>query len=249
MSPCSSSNGNAADDRRPGPPTSTATPAVEPVLARDRRVGTAFRRRENVAELAAHVGRGRPVHVDVDAPPRRRSPAASDRRFRGCGRRADGSAARRRAGRRRRRSAASAGQGRCRSAPCVSPVRPCPLDQRRAAPAQVARLAGIAGAPALRDPRHAARGAAAQDREARGSRPALVHLREDRQRVGARRGGDLLEADAFGLGQRSRGRDDEGRLVALAPMRDRREIGRVGLHQHPVERDVARDRAQVGRSS
>ena len=40
-----------------------------------------------------------------------------------------------------------------------------PLDQKRAAPAAVFRIVGIAGAPAQRRPRHAAGGAAAENGE------------------------------------------------------------------------------------
>ena len=42
-----------------------------------------------------------------------------------------------------------------------------------------------------------------------------------------------------------RGRRHEGRLVALAAIGHRREIGSVGLYEQPVERQVAHDRAQI----
>ena len=51
-----------------------------------------------------------------------------------------------------------------------------------------------------------------------------------------------LDADRFG--ENRRGVRDIGRLVALAAMRHRREIGRVGLDQQPVVRHVGGDRAQ-----
>ena len=43
--------------------------------------------------------------------------------------------------------------------------------------------------------------------------------------------------------------DDEGRLVGLAAMRDRREERRVGLDEQPVLGKVAGDLAQLVRPS
>ena len=120
------------------------------------------------------------------------------------------------------------------------------LDQQRAAAAAVARIGRIAGAPPLPDARHAGGRAAAEDRgaEAHPRGPSAPMLREEAQRVDARRLGERLGRDSPRLGDHARGRGDEGRLVALAAMGDGREIGRVGLDQHPVERDVAGDVAQ-----
>ncbi len=46
-------------------------------------------------------------------------------------------------------------------------------------------------------------------------------------------------------GDRGRGRRDKGRLVALAAIGYRGEIGGIGLDQQPVERQVAHDRPQL----
>ena len=51
--------------------------------------------------------------------------------------------------------------------------------------------------------------------------------------------------DPARLGDHARRGDDEGRLVAAAAMGRRREIGRVGLDQNAVERNVAGDGAQI----
>ena len=48
------------------------------------------------------------------------------------------------------------------------------------------------------------------------------------------------------FGQYFGGVRDPGGLVALAAERNRGEVGRVGFHQQPVERDVAGDLAQFG---
>ena len=58
---------------------------------------------------------------------------------------------------------------------------------------------GIAGAPALRDARHAAGGAAAEDgqRKAQGVTSSARHFGEQPQRIGARRGGDRVLVDAL----------------------------------------------------
>ena len=67
-----------------------------------------------------------------------------------------------------------------------------PLDQDRAAPAAVRGSAGIAGAPALPDARHAARRAAAQDREPSAScrlGPALGGILSNSRTTLARRRG------------------------------------------------------------
>ncbi len=73
-------------------------------------------------------------------------------------------------------------------------------------------------------------------------RPA--DAREEAQRVGARRLGERLGRHAPRLRDDAGGRGDEGRLVALAAMRHGREVGRVGLDEQAVERDVAGDVAQ-----
>ena len=63
--------------------------------------------------------------------------------------------------------------------------------------------------------------------------------------VGARRLGQRFRRDSARLGDHARRGDHEGRLVPAAAMGRRREIGRVGLDQNAVKRDIARNGAQV----
>ena len=65
------------------------------------------------------------------------------------------------------------------------------------------------------------------------------------KRIGAGRRGKRLGLNPARSRDDARRRDDKGRLVAAAAMGRRREIGRVGLDQKAVERDVARDGAQI----
>ena len=68
---------------------------------------------------------------------------------------------------------------------------------------------------------------------------------EQAEEVGRRRGRDRLDVDP------AQARDLPGdvahprRLVALAAPRDRREVGAVGLDQHPLEGDALRDLLQL----
>src|SRR5262245_19236482 len=48
--------------------------------------------------------------------------------------------------------------------------------------------------------------------------------------------GQLMRRHSADLGQLPRGLDKKGRLVTLAPVRDRREIRRVGFNQQSVRR-------------
>ncbi len=123
------------------------------------------------------------------------------------------------------------------------------LDERRAAAAAVARIGGVARAPPLRDARARPPRSRSRGWSGEGSRPraASAELREEPQRIGAGRGGERFGRDSFRFRDRPRGRGDERRLVALAAMGNRREVGRVGLDEDPVERHVARDGAQLAR--
>ena len=65
------------------------------------------------------------------------------------------------------------------------------------------------------------------------------------ERIRARRRSERLGLNPARFGDHARRGDDEGRLVAAAAMRNRRKVGRVGLDQNAVERDIARDGAQI----
>ena len=75
----------------------------------------------------------------------------------------------------------------------------------------------------------------------RTSRPPLARsaLANSRKKLSVVAASSSADADALQLGDLGRGMGDEGRLVGLAALRHRRQVGRVGLDQQPVERDVA----------
>ena len=79
-----------------------------------------------------------------------------------------------------------------------------------------------------------------------GRRPRLG---EQAKEIGGGRRCQRLRLDPFQRCHRRRRRRDKSRLVALAAIRHRREIGAVGLDQQAVERQVAHDRAQTPRRS
>ena len=110
---------------------------------------------------------------------------------------------------------------------------------------------GVGGAPfavaALAAyPWYATRRAAAQDRHPHLAPSSLARsaLANSRKKLSVVAASSSADADALELGHLGRGMGDEGGLVGLAALRHRREVGRVGLDQQPVERDVAHDGAQ-----
>src|SRR5438477_501858 len=64
-------------------------------------------------------------------------------------------------------------------------------------------------------------------------------LPKDPHRIRRRDLAELLELESPHLGHATGHVDHPGRLVALAAMRRRRQVRRVGLHQEPVERHPA----------
>ncbi len=72
-------------------------------------------------------------------------------------------------------------------------------------------------------------------------------LAEQAEEVVGGRPCDLVGGDATGRRQHLGGLGDESGLVALAAVRDRGEVGRVGLDQDTVGRQALRDGAQFVR--
>src|SRR6185312_12747284 len=69
-------------------------------------------------------------------------------------------------------------------------------------------------------------------------------LGEQAEEIVASDVGQFRGTDALELGQHRRGVNDESRLVALAARGLRRQIGRVGFDEQPVERHFFQGRAQ-----
>ena len=129
-----------------------------------------------------------------------------------------------------------------------APARSTSTEQRRR---RLRGLFGIASAPALRDARHAARGAAAQygERKAQ-ARLSIAGILANSRSVLARVAAAIAASSTPLTSASTRAVSvDEGRLVALAAMGNRREERRVGLDQQAVERHVARDRRADSASS
>ncbi len=128
---------------------------------------------------------------------------------------------------------------------------PCALhafDQQRAAPAAVLRIVRIAGAPAERRARHADRRAAAEDGEGQAHaafasvRGTLLNSRKKFSVVcRAISSADTPRASASTLAVST----TYAGSLALAAIRQRSEIGRIGLDQDAVGRQGSGDRAQL----
>ena len=110
--------------------------------------------------------------------------------------------------------------------------RPVMLDQDRDPAAAVARLVRDRSRPSHCRP--AARRTTCRSRECAASRRRLG---EQPMEIGAGGLGQALDRLAAQLGEEARRVGDEGRLAGLAAMRHRREEGRIGFDQQPVERD------------
>src|SRR5476649_2926650 len=72
-----------------------------------------------------------------------------------------------------------------------------------------------------------------------------LRLGKQAEEILRRRSLELGDADALELGDLRGGMGHVGGLIGLAALRDRREVGRIGLHQQPLERNVAHDGAQA----
>ena len=116
------------------------------------------------------------------------------------------------------------------------------LDQQAATTTPVLGVSGIAGAPHGADARHAAGGAAAEDRGAEAHAAAVpwacgtADLAKQPEEIRRRRRRDLLDGNPLDLGQRLGGLHHVGRLIGLAAIGLGREERRVCLHQQAVER-------------
>ena len=73
---------------------------------------------------------------------------------------------------------------------------------------------------------------------------ALLDLKE-RIEVPGDGFGESIEGHVCQAGEEGGGLDDEGRLIAPAPMGNRGEIGRVGFDEEPVQGNPGRDPAKV----
>ncbi len=118
------------------------------------------------------------------------------------------------------------------------------LDEQRDAPPAVLRLGRIAVSPIAAD-----RGTPPDEPQPSIRTfmriPAARGLVEQAEEILGRHLRQCFRRKAAQLRQERRGMDDESRLVALAAMRHRRQVRRVGLDQDPVERHRSGDGAQL----
>ena len=122
------------------------------------------------------------------------------------------------------------------------------LDEDRDAAPAVPRLGRIALAPIAADQRHAARRAAAEDPDFMrrpGAAPGSAALSNKRKKFSVVTSAKLVRREPAQFRQQRRGMHDESRLVALAAMRHRRQIRRIGLDQHAGRAARPGDAAQL----
>ncbi len=110
--------------------------------------------------------------------------------------------------------------------------------------APVLRVVGIAVAPMRPQQRDAAGAAAAEDGDLH-----AAALSNSVWKLAVVRAASCVERQAEHVRDIGRGVAHEARLVALAAHRHRREVGRVRLHQQPVERHGLRDLRAAPRRS